>query len=61
MNTRSLRRLAVVALAPLAGPALAHDGHGLVGGHWHATDVWGFLGLAAAVALALWFSRGGKP
>lgn len=61
MHTRSMRRLAVAALAPLTVPALAHDGHGLVGGHWHATDAWGFIGLAAAVALALWFSRGGKP
>ncbi len=38
-------------LAPLA--ALAHDGHGHTGSHWHATDVWGFVAVAAALAVAL--------
>ncbi len=61
MNTQSMQRLAAAVLASLAGPALAHEGHGLVGGHWHTTDVWGFIALAAAVAIALWFSRSGKP
>ncbi len=34
----------------------AHDGHGLSGGHWHATDTTVWLALAAA-GLALWWSR----
>jgi len=38
-------------LAPFA--ALAHDGHGHTGSHWHATDVWGFVAVAAALAVAL--------
>ncbi|NBU89182.1 MAG: hypothetical protein EBS16_08280 [Betaproteobacteria bacterium] len=32
----------------------AHDGHGLTGSHWHATDVWGFA-LALAVAVVMWW------
>jgi hypothetical protein len=35
----------------------AHDGHGLTGSHWHASDSWGFLALAALVAVAVWASR----
>ncbi|MFT7402753.1 MAG: hypothetical protein ACI83N_002357 [Hydrogenophaga sp.] len=38
-------------------PALAHEGHGLFGSHWHATDVLGFVAAAAAVALAIWLSK----
>ncbi|HEX6363521.1 MAG TPA: hypothetical protein VFZ93_11215 [Albitalea sp.] len=43
------------AAAPLA--ATAHDGHGLAAGHWHATDAWGFVALAAVAAAALWWRR----
>ena len=46
---------AVATLTAL--PAFAHDGHGLWGSHWHATDVLGFVALAGGVALAVWFSR----
>ena len=28
--------------------------------HWHATDTWGFVVVAALAALAIWMSRGGK-
>ena len=51
MKTLSLALLA----APLA--AAAHDGHGASGTHWHATDAWGFIALALALAAAVWFSR----
>jgi len=34
-------------------PAAAHDGHGLIGGHWHATDVLGFA-VAGLIGLAVW-------
>jgi hypothetical protein len=37
--------------------AQAHDGHGSVGVHWHATDTLGFVVLGAIVAVALWASR----
>lgn len=38
-------------------PTWAHDGHGWVGGHWHASDAFGLVALAVAVAVALWLSR----
>jgi hypothetical protein len=40
--------------------ALAHDGHGLAGLHWHASDTWGFVVVVALAAAAVWMSRGGK-
>jgi hypothetical protein len=39
---------------PLA--SIAHEGHGPSGTHWHATDVWGFVALAIALAAAAWLS-----
>jgi len=47
------------ALALVAAPALAlaHEGHGPEGVHWHATDTWGFVVTAALVAAAVWFTR----
>lgn len=49
------------ASALLATGALAHEGHGLTSpSHWHITDAWGFVALAAAVGVAIWLSRGGK-
>ena len=43
-----------------AGSALAHDGHGLSGTHWHASDTLGFLVVIGLAAVAVWMSRGGK-
>ena len=40
--------------------AQAHDGHGLTGAHWHASDSWGFVALAVLVALAIWSSRNSR-
>lgn len=54
------RTLALMALMTATNGALAHEGHGLGGAHWHSTDVWGFLATGAAVALALWFGGRGK-
>jgi hypothetical protein len=57
-----MRRL-TTPLITLAGTALigpvahAHDGHGLFGAHWHATDAWGFVALIGAAAMALWLTR----
>lgn len=56
----SLRPLAALALLSASSLALAHDDHGLHGSHWHATDVLGFVAFGAAVAVALWLSRGGR-
>ena len=48
--------LAALGASPLW--AAAHDGHGMTGAHWHATDAWGFVALGAiAVAAALWLRR----
>ena len=43
-----------------ATAAFAHNGHGLAGTHWHATDVLGFVAVAVMVGVAVWLSRGGK-
>jgi hypothetical protein len=46
---------AALSLSPLTW---AHDGHGLSGSsHWHATDVWGFVGLCALVMMAIFVGR----
>lgn len=37
--------------------AAAHEGHGLAGAHWHGTDVFGYVVLAVAIALAVWAGR----
>ena len=41
-------------------PVWAHDGHGMVASHWHASDALGFVALAAVAGAFLWFTRGGK-
>jgi hypothetical protein len=51
------KRLATSAALLSACAAIAHDGHGLSGAHWHATDTWGFVCVAMLAALALWSSR----
>ena len=54
-------RSAAMALTLLAahGLALAHEGHGMQGSHWHATDVLGLV-VGLAVAALTWRSRGDK-
>lgn len=47
----------IALLALLPSWAQAHDGHGLPGAHWHATDVLGFVAVAAVVAAMIWFGR----
>jgi hypothetical protein len=59
--TKTLALTATALAAALAAlPVLAHDGHGLAGSHWHATDTLGLLLVGGLAALALWLSRGGK-
>ena len=61
MNLRFTKNLlATSAILTGASNTLAHDGHGFMGAHWHATDAWGFAALGAAIAVALWLSRGRK-
>jgi Co/Zn/Cd efflux system component len=52
MNPRLLSILAWSALPHLG--AWAHEGHGLQGTHWHATDALGFVA-AVVVGLAAWY------
>jgi hypothetical protein len=60
MKTLITTLLALCLAGASATPALAHDGHGLAGAHWHGTDAWGFIALALALVAALYLSRGGK-
>jgi hypothetical protein len=50
---------ALIACALAATPwiAAAHEGHGETGAHWHATDIWGFIALAAIAAAAFLFRK----
>lgn len=54
-----MKNFATLLIATTALNALAHDGHGLQGSHWHSTDAWGFVALAA-MALAAWYIGRGK-
>ncbi len=60
MKTPFAKLLALCAATAAAAPSMAHDGHGLIGSHWHGTDAWGFIALALIAGAALYFSRGGK-
>lgn len=55
--TLTIRSLVATALASATFATQAHDGHGLFGSHWHATDALGFVGVAALIGLAVWMSR----
>ena len=46
-----------LAFSQLASNAVAHDGHGLGGPHWHATDALGFVVAAALIAAAFYFGQ----
>ena len=57
----SAASIAVTAMAAVPSTLWAHDGHGLSGAHWHATDAWGFVVAAAAFsALAVWLGKRDK-
>ncbi len=49
-----MRTLLVSAAWFWALPAIAHDGHGQTGVHWHAGDLLALLAIGAAAALWLW-------
>ena len=57
MNRFSISFVAACPGLMGATAAFAHDGHGLAGMHWHATDTWGFVAVATMIAVAIWFSR----
>lgn len=46
---------AMTAVLTATGAVHAHEGHGLPGiSHWHSTDIWGFMAVAALIAAAVW-------
>jgi len=49
--SRYLQTAAALATLASSAASWAHEGHGLEGGHWHATDVWGLLAVAAVGAM----------
>ena len=49
---------AAMTLSMTTMGAFAHDGHGLQGSHWHATDVSGFVLVVVLATLAILLSRG---
>ena len=55
-----MKRLTVLVTTLTALPVFAHEGHGLFGSHWHATDAWGWLITGAVAAAVFWLSRGRK-
>ena len=58
---RLIQRLSVAAtLLGCTAMAWAHDGHGMAGSHWHATDTAGFVVVVALATIAIWLSRGDK-
>jgi hypothetical protein len=60
-NTLALRT--ILALSALSASTLtwAHEGHGMPGvSHWHDTDVWAFVALAALAGAAWNWFKGGK-
>ena len=46
-----MRPATALTLLAASATAWAHDGHSMEGSHWHATDIWGLLAIAAAAAL----------
>jgi hypothetical protein len=48
--------LVAAAAALFASLARAHEGHGVGGAHWHASDTWGLVALGL-VALFAWFDK----
>jgi len=55
-----MKRISVASAALLAaGWAAAHEGHGPANPHWHASDLFGLV-LAAAAVAGLWWWRGRK-
>jgi hypothetical protein len=61
MKPTTLRALAGLALFLIAPLSHAHEGHGLIGAnHWHSTDAWGFVAVAALAAATWNWFKGDK-
>jgi hypothetical protein len=59
-NKLRFKLIAALALSTASTAVFSHNGHGMAGSHWHATDAGSFVVLGAVVALAIWLSRSGK-
>ena len=57
MSKNTTKLIAVSLGITLANAAFAHEGHGLAGLHWHATDASGFVAVAGMIAAAIWLSK----
>ena len=53
MKNHRKSAISALLLSSLHVPVWAHDGHGLFGSHWHATDVSGFI-VVIVLAIAAW-------
>ena len=51
------RLLAIIAGLTGAAAALAHEGHGLSGSHWHAGDSALVLAAVLSAGTAIWLGR----
>ena len=61
MNPKNaIEFIAACAISTWATAAFGHDGHAMAVGHWHATDAWGLMAMAAVLAVAIWLSGGDK-
>ncbi len=57
MKLITTKLIAVCAIFMPATIAFSHENHGLIGSHWHASDVAGLAALGVLVAVAMWLSR----
>jgi hypothetical protein len=57
MNKITAKLIAICVTLMVAPAVFSHDGHGLQGTHWHATDSLGFVAVAVMLAVAVWLSR----
>ena len=54
MPRKPLAPLSLLAPLLAASPSWAHEGHGLAGTHWHASDTLGLLLVGGVAALLVW-------
>ncbi len=53
-----MRQLCTALPALLLGAtAHAHEGHGLLGSHWHTSDVVGFVVFGVLAVMVIWHLR----
>jgi hydrogenase/urease accessory protein HupE len=57
LSQNAAKLTVLLALLTGADALFAHDGHGMTGAHWHATDLFGFVAMAVLVAVVIWQSR----